>query len=162
MPTWRCWSLHVRPPDRLLSTLLLQAVQPMDKRIHFALVCGAKSCPPIRVYTAEDLDEGLDAAASAFCEGARAAHLLCRCPHGSRCVLAADLQHWEGVLTSAKTASDSAARCRMPLPHEELHTAADDCLAPAVPRGACFLCRGRNSGSRGAVCGAVLHLQVVR
>ncbi len=37
-----------------------QAVQPMDKRIHFALVCGAKSCPPIRVYTPEELDEGLD------------------------------------------------------------------------------------------------------
>ncbi len=43
----------------------------MDKRIHFALVCGAKSCPPIRVYTPEELDEGLDAAAAAFCEGAR-------------------------------------------------------------------------------------------
>jgi Protein of unknown function, DUF547 len=42
----------------------------MDKRIHFALVCGAKSCPPIRVYTPDELDEGLDAAAAAFCEGA--------------------------------------------------------------------------------------------
>ena len=25
------------------------AVVPMDPRIHFALVCGAKSCPPIKV-----------------------------------------------------------------------------------------------------------------
>ena len=49
---------------------MVQAVQPMDKRIHFALVCGAKSCPPIRVYTPDELDEGLDAAAAAFCEGA--------------------------------------------------------------------------------------------
>ena len=28
---------------------------PMDPRIHFALVCGARSCPPIRTYTAEGL-----------------------------------------------------------------------------------------------------------
>uniref|UniRef100_A0A061R7D0 Duf547-domain-containing protein n=1 Tax=Tetraselmis sp. GSL018 TaxID=582737 RepID=A0A061R7D0_9CHLO len=45
------------------------AIDPMDPRIHFALVCGAKSCPPIRVYTPETLEEGLDAAAAAFCEG---------------------------------------------------------------------------------------------
>jgi hypothetical protein len=46
-----------------------QAVSPLDPRIHFALVCGAKSCPPIRVYTPESLEAGLQAAASAFCEG---------------------------------------------------------------------------------------------
>eukprot|EP00238_Polyblepharides_amylifera_P007352 CAMPEP_0196585584 /NCGR_PEP_ID=MMETSP1081-20130531/51207_1 /TAXON_ID=36882 /ORGANISM="Pyramimonas amylifera, Strain CCMP720" /LENGTH=592 /DNA_ID=CAMNT_0041907181 /DNA_START=167 /DNA_END=1945 /DNA_ORIENTATION=- len=45
------------------------AVNPMDPRIHFALVCGAKSCPPIRIYSAQALDQGLDAAAEAFCEG---------------------------------------------------------------------------------------------
>mmetsp|Transcript_28430 Transcript_28430/g.80226 ORF Transcript_28430/g.80226 Transcript_28430/m.80226 type:complete len:603 (+) Transcript_28430:121-1929(+) len=45
------------------------AISPMDPRIHFALVCGAKSCPPIRVYTPESLEAGLSAAASAFCEG---------------------------------------------------------------------------------------------
>lgn len=59
-----------------------QAVQPMDKRIHFALVCGAKSCPPIRVYTPDELEEGLDAAAAAFCEGAarmQCCMLSCRC-----------------------------------------------------------------------------------
>jgi hypothetical protein len=28
-------------------------VLPMDPRVHFALVCGARSCPPIRTYTAE-------------------------------------------------------------------------------------------------------------
>ncbi len=42
---------------------------PLDPRIHFALVCGAKSCPPIKVYTSGALEEGLEAAASAFCEG---------------------------------------------------------------------------------------------
>jgi len=41
---------------------------PLDARVHCALVCGAKSCPPIRVYDEENLDEGLDLAVSAFCE----------------------------------------------------------------------------------------------
>ena len=47
-----------------------QVVTPLDPRIHCALVCGAKSCPPIKVYTAEALEEGLEAAAAAFCESA--------------------------------------------------------------------------------------------
>ena len=29
------------------------AVHEVDPRIHFALVCGAKSCPPIKTYSAE-------------------------------------------------------------------------------------------------------------
>lgn len=44
-------------------------VCPLDPRIHFALNCGARSCPPIRVYSAATLEEGLAAAAAAFCEG---------------------------------------------------------------------------------------------
>lgn len=34
-------------------------VDPIDPRIHFALVCGAKSCPPIKMYTPDNLNEGL-------------------------------------------------------------------------------------------------------
>ncbi|CAL5220200.1 g2173 [Coccomyxa viridis] len=45
---------------------LSQCVDPEDPRIHFALVCGAKSCPPIKVYTPESLEEGLSSAAAAF------------------------------------------------------------------------------------------------
>ena len=57
----------------------LQIVKdPLDPRIHFALVCGAKSCPPIKVYTSGALEEGLEAAASAFCEGEL--HLLLLMP----------------------------------------------------------------------------------
>lgn len=41
----------------------------LDHRIHFALVCGAKSCPPIKVFSPENIDEGLDLAARGFCEG---------------------------------------------------------------------------------------------
>ena len=37
-----------------------------DPRIHFALNCGAKSCPPIRVYSASKLDKELDISANGF------------------------------------------------------------------------------------------------
>eukprot|EP01121_Diplochlamys_sp_Union-15-3_P015516 TRINITY_DN514_c0_g1_i1.p1 TRINITY_DN514_c0_g1~~TRINITY_DN514_c0_g1_i1.p1 ORF type:complete len:232 (+),score=27.42 TRINITY_DN514_c0_g1_i1:281-976(+) len=39
----------------------------LDPRIHFALVCGAKSCPPIRLYSASNLERGLNLATQAFC-----------------------------------------------------------------------------------------------
>ncbi|GFR43319.1 hypothetical protein Agub_g4387 [Astrephomene gubernaculifera] len=44
-----------------------KVVSPIDPRIHFALVCGARSCPPIKLYSAANLEEGLAAAAEAFC-----------------------------------------------------------------------------------------------
>jgi hypothetical protein len=47
--------------------LVVQVVRPLDARIHFALVCGAKSCPPIKLYSADTLEEGLAAAAETFC-----------------------------------------------------------------------------------------------
>ena len=31
-----------------------------DWRVHFALNCGAKSCPPVAIYNAEDLDKQFD------------------------------------------------------------------------------------------------------
>jgi hypothetical protein len=39
----------------------------VDPRVHFALVCGAKSCPPIRFFNAENLENGLKLAAESFC-----------------------------------------------------------------------------------------------
>lgn len=39
----------------------------MDARIHFALNCGAASCPAIKLYSTDTLEEGLAAAAEAFC-----------------------------------------------------------------------------------------------
>ncbi len=38
----------------------------LDPRLHFALVCAARSCPPIAVYDAVNIDEQLDMAARAF------------------------------------------------------------------------------------------------
>jgi len=37
------------------------AVKSVDYRIHFALNCGARSCPPVMPYTAQALNEQLDA-----------------------------------------------------------------------------------------------------
>ncbi len=37
-----------------------------DPRIHFALNCGAASCPPIRVYTKKNIQKELDAATRQF------------------------------------------------------------------------------------------------
>lgn len=44
-------------------------VDTLDYRIHFALNCGAKSCPPIAFYNAENLDQQLDLATKAYITG---------------------------------------------------------------------------------------------
>jgi hypothetical protein len=56
--------VHFRSADPRLKWAL-----PLDPRIHFALNCGGKSCPPIRSYSAERLDEQLDIAARSFIDG---------------------------------------------------------------------------------------------
>jgi hypothetical protein len=42
------------------------AIIPLDPRIHFALVCGARSCPPIGFYEADQIDFQLQLAAENF------------------------------------------------------------------------------------------------
>ncbi len=46
-------------------------VLPLDARVHFALNCGALSCPPIRAYQAEKLDSQLEMATHAYLQDAR-------------------------------------------------------------------------------------------
>lgn len=46
-----------------------QRVDTLDYRIHFALNCGAKSCPPIAFYKPEQLDKQLDLATKAYLQG---------------------------------------------------------------------------------------------
>ncbi len=41
-------------------------VRTIDPRIHFALVCASRTCPPIEAYDPERIDEQLDAAARTF------------------------------------------------------------------------------------------------
>jgi hypothetical protein len=68
----------------------LQAVHPVDPRIHFALNCGANSCPAIKVYSPDNLDFGLAAAAASFCASEPALQKLpracSRCPASLACL----------------------------------------------------------------------------
>ncbi len=41
-------------------------IEKTDPRIHFALVCASESCPPIDIYTAENLDEDLTVSGKTF------------------------------------------------------------------------------------------------
>jgi hypothetical protein len=41
-------------------------IEPFDKRIHFALNCASRSCPPIRAYAPEKLDSQLDLATRSY------------------------------------------------------------------------------------------------
>jgi len=44
-------------------------VQELDARIHFALNCGAESCPPIAFYEVENIDAQLELATTGFLQG---------------------------------------------------------------------------------------------
>lgn len=44
-------------------------VEKLDYRIHFALNCGAKSCPPIAFYEPEQLDKQLNVAVKTYLKG---------------------------------------------------------------------------------------------
>lgn len=44
-------------------------VDKLDFRIHFALNCGAKSCPPIAFYSPEEIDDQLNIATRTYLEG---------------------------------------------------------------------------------------------
>jgi hypothetical protein len=46
-----------------------QAVSERDPRIHFALNCGAESCPPIAAYSRERIEEELDWATEGYLDG---------------------------------------------------------------------------------------------
>ncbi len=48
---------------------LPQVMPTLDPRIHFALVCAAKSCPPLHFYHAETVEAQLQEAAVAFVNG---------------------------------------------------------------------------------------------
>jgi Protein of unknown function, DUF547 len=46
-------------------------VLPLEPRIHFALNCGAISCPPIRAYRAEQLESQLELATRSYLQSVR-------------------------------------------------------------------------------------------
>ncbi|RME64286.1 MAG: DUF547 domain-containing protein, partial [Nitrospirae bacterium] len=61
-----------RPPNSLFRVFskndprLKYSVERVDPRIHFALVCASSSCPPIDIYTPEEIDRQLDLSAMTF------------------------------------------------------------------------------------------------
>lgn len=55
--------LHKLFPSKLERKFRVDEV---DYRIHFALNCGAKSCPPVGVYDATNIDKQLNASANAY------------------------------------------------------------------------------------------------
>ena len=61
-----------RPPNSFFKIFgsgderLQFSVEPVDPRIHFALVCASSSCPPIGFYTPENIDTELTIAARTF------------------------------------------------------------------------------------------------
>lgn len=60
---------YVPTPQFRAGDARLRYVLELDARIHFALNCASASCPPIAVYTADQLDSQLDMAARAFING---------------------------------------------------------------------------------------------
>ncbi len=62
------FSLGYLPNYFVAPHLKKLAVATMDYRIHFALNCGARSCPPIAFYTPEKLNSQLEMATLSFLE----------------------------------------------------------------------------------------------
>jgi hypothetical protein len=60
--------LRLRRPLRASDPRLAAAPSRIDPRIHFALNCGARSCPPIRGYEPASLDAQLELATRAYLE----------------------------------------------------------------------------------------------
>lgn len=63
------YSLGYLPDLMVSSDIKSLAVEQIDYRIHFALNCGAKSCPPIAFYNLESINKQLDLATSSFITG---------------------------------------------------------------------------------------------
>lgn len=57
-------NLQINPKDSRARL----AIENPDCRIHFGLNCGAKSCPPVKNFTADAIDEELRIVSMAFCE----------------------------------------------------------------------------------------------
>jgi hypothetical protein len=63
-------------PFRTKDPRMEFAIIPPDPRIHFALVCGARSCPPIGFYEADQIDFQLQLAAESFANSPQVKVLL--------------------------------------------------------------------------------------
>ena len=64
------------------------AVRDPDPRVHFALVCGSRSCPPIEVFEPDKLEQQLETAAKVFINATT--HI----DRGSRTIQLSRVFHW--------------------------------------------------------------------
>ncbi len=62
-------------------------VSKLDYRIHFALNCGAKSCPPIAFYSGDEIDRQLEIATLSFLENETQVNESAKVIHISRLFL---------------------------------------------------------------------------
>ncbi|MBL7802910.1 MAG: DUF547 domain-containing protein [Saprospiraceae bacterium] len=62
------WSFGYLPNPFSTYKLRRLMIARTDPRIHFALNCGAKSCPPIGVYSSEKIEQQLALATASFLE----------------------------------------------------------------------------------------------
>jgi len=60
------YTLGFLPRLFVSNTIKKLAVSKIDYRIHFALNCGAKSCPAIAFYTAQNIEQQLEIATLSF------------------------------------------------------------------------------------------------
>lgn len=60
---------RLRRPLRAGDPRLAATPSRIDPRVHFALNCGARSCPPIRDYEPETLDAQLELATRTYLDG---------------------------------------------------------------------------------------------
>ncbi len=88
---------NARPPSRVFRPFGFRdprrafSLEQVDPRIHFALVCGSRSCAPIRFYTPERIEEELDLAALNFINSSEVIVL----PEEERVVLSMILKWYE-------------------------------------------------------------------
>ena len=71
---------------------LALAMDPVDRRIHFALVCGAVSCPRLRAYSGENIENELEVATREFLDGDG-----CQVNTGKKQVSLSRILSWYGV-----------------------------------------------------------------
>ena len=57
---------HLRRPLQHHDPRLTATLSCLDPRVHFALNCGARSCPPIQVYSTAELDGQLELATRSY------------------------------------------------------------------------------------------------
>lgn len=63
------YSLGLFPKPLVRAIVKRLSVEKLDYRQHFALNCGAKSCPPIAFYNSENIESQLQWATQSYLEG---------------------------------------------------------------------------------------------